>query len=58
VLLPVIMEIADMVSTAVVSVTQIDRDGARPSTMRAFCGALRSVATTDLREPGGLAPVA
>lgn len=37
---------------------QIDRDGARPSTMRAFCGALRSVATTDLREPGGLAPVA
>jgi ribonuclease HII len=46
-LLPVIMEAADMVATVVVSVAQIDRDGARASTMCAFGGALRSVARRD-----------
>ncbi len=46
VLLPVIMEIADMVTVVVVSPAQIDRDRAR-ATMRAFGGGLRAVATRD-----------
>jgi ribonuclease HII len=46
-LLPVIMEVAHMVAVVVVSAAQIDRDGARASNMRAFCGALRAVATAE-----------
>ena len=46
-LLPVIMEVADMVAVVVISAAQIDRDGARAANMRALSGALRAVASAE-----------
>lgn len=46
-LLPLILEVADMAVVVVVSVAQIDRDGAGAANMRALGGALRAVAAAE-----------
>src|SRR5262249_29876318 len=46
-LMPVILEVSDLVAVVVVSAAQIDRDGEGASNMRALAGALRAVTTSD-----------